>query len=218
MLRKSCVAIAAIALGGGVAQAEIVTVTVTGDVVFNGIANPPLSGVTAADTVEMSFEVDSNVFVDGIPGDVRSYPIDQSSFSLRYSPSGVTVGLANPFPAGQTPYFSLVDGFPVSDGFFVSTSTSSPGGVPLSQSPVQANLDLGYEGSTLSSLNILDAVGTYGFGGLTRFSFTLWQVFPDNTVMEMDFASMTIVPEPATFGVSALTGLAVLARRRRSAN
>jgi len=216
MLRKFCIAVAAIALCGTIAQAEVVTVTVTGDVLFNGIGNPPLSGVTGADTAEMSFEVDSNVFVDGIPGDVRSYPIDQSSFSLRYTPSGVTVGLANPFPAGQTPYFSLVDGFPVSDGFFVSTSTSSPGGVPLSQSPVQANLDLGYVGSTLSSLNILDAVGTYGFGGLTRFSFTLWQISPDNTVMEMDFVSMTIVPEPATFGVSALSGLAVLARRRRS--
>ena len=210
-------ALAAALMFGSVARAELVQVEVTGTVVFNGITTAPLNGVSSGNTGVMSFQVDSNVFVDGIPGDVRSYEIIKPSFSLSFQPSGVSVGLVNPFPGGTTPYFSLVEGFPVSDGFFVSTSTVSPGGVPISQTPLQANVDLGYTGSTLSSLDITSAYGTYGFTGLTRFSYTLWQSFPDNVRMELDFVKLTIapVPEPATFGAFSLMGLVTLARRRR---
>ena len=195
-------------------QAATVTVTATGTVIGNRIADPPLSGVGFGETATMSFTVDSNNFVDGIPGDTRGYVIDESSFSMSFS-GGVSVGLENPFPAGDTPYFTLVDGFPVSDGFFVSTSPISPGGVPLDQTPINANLDLGYDGATLSSLDILDAVGDYGFAGLTRFGFTLWQVFPDNAVMEMDFVSMSIVPEPGTLVILAPLGAFAIRRLRR---
>ena len=216
MFRKTAFAVAlALVFSTAAVQADTVAVRVTGTVVFNGVSSAPLNGVPVGNAAEMSFTVDSNVFVDGIPGDLRSYPIDQSSFSLKYQPSGVSVGLLNPFPAGQTPYFTLVDGFPVSDGFFVSTGTTSPGGVPISQTPLQANLDLGYVGSTLSSLNILDAVGTYDFTGLTRFAFNLWQTIPDNVRLDMEFARMTITPEPGTLCVPAIAGAVALVRRRR---
>ena len=198
-------------------RADTVTISARGQVISNLITTPPLSGVGVGNTGVMSFTVDSNNFVDGIPGDLRSYPINQSSFALTFQPSGVTVGLANPFPAGQTPYFTLVDGFPVADGFFVSTSTTSPGGVPLSQSPLQANLELGYTGTTLSSLNILNAFGTYNFNGLTRFAFNIWQTSTDNVRLDMDFQQMTIAPEPtAAMAVVALGGLIVTSRRRRT--
>jgi hypothetical protein len=197
------------------ARADTVAISVRGQVIQNLITTPPLNGASVGNTAVMSFTVDSNNFVNGIPGDLRSYPIDPSSFALTFQPSGVTVGLANPFPAGQTPYFTLVDGFPVSDGFFVSTSTTSPGGVPISQSPLQANLDLGYVGTTLSSLDILNAFGTYNFNGLTRFSFNLWQQFPDNVRLDMDFQQMTITPEP-TLILPAIAGLLALRRRRRA--
>jgi hypothetical protein len=218
MLRNTVIALAVAFAGAAAAHAEIITVSTRGQVTFNAIGTPPLNGVGVGNSAVMSFNVDSNIFVDGIPGDLRSYAIDQSSFSLRFQPSGVTVGLLNPFPAGQTPYFTLVDGFPVSDGFFVSTSTVSPGGVPISQTPLQANLDLGYGGSTLSSLNILDALGTYGFGGLTRFGFNLWQTIPDNVRLDMDFVDLTIarVPEPTALGVAVGAGLVTLTRRRRT--
>ncbi|MHC4776507.1 MAG: hypothetical protein ACYTBR_14750, partial [Planctomycetota bacterium] len=98
-------------------------------------------------------------------------------------------------PPGETPYFTLVDGFPVSDGFFVSTSPFSPGGVPLEQEPFEANVDLGYEGDTIGSLDILDALGIYDFDGLTSFGFNLWAIFPDNVAMEIDFEQMTISAE-----------------------
>jgi len=195
------------------ASADVITVTATGQVIFNGIGDPPLGGVGAGDTVEMSFEVDSDVFLDGVPGDTRGYEIDQSSFSLTFD-TPASVGLLNPFPGGETPYFTLVDGFPVSDGFYVSTSPFSPGGVPLEQEPFSTNLEIGYEGDTLSSLDILDALGTYDFDGLTSFGFTIWSIFPDNVAMEMDFVQMTIVPEPTTFGLLAALGLLALGGRR----
>jgi hypothetical protein len=201
----------------GAAHAGIaVEVEATGQVVFNGIGTPPLSNVNPGDSVVMTFTVDSNSFVDSVPGDVRAYEIIQSSFSMTFG-GDVTQGLLDPFPGGQTPYFGIIDGFPVSDGFFVSTSTVSPGGVPLEQTPFNANLSLGYTGDTLSSLDILDAVGTYDFDGLTNFGFNLWSVFPDNVVMDIDFQQMTItaIPAPATLAV--FVPLALGRRRRRRA-
>lgn len=202
-MKKLAIALAITLLGATAAQADLVEVSARGQVLFNGITTPPLNAVTVGQTVRMSFMVDSGNFVEGAPGDTRGYVIDQPTFALTFS-GGVSVGLLNPFPGGETPYFTLVDGFPVSDGFFVSTSPISPGGVPLAQSPINANLDLGYVGTTLGSLDILAAIGTYGFTGLTRFSYTLWRVFPDNVVMEIDFTDLAIATplpvEPSTWG------------------
>ena len=191
MMRRPAIALACCLLLAGAAQAETLMVGASGQVGFNGITTPPLNGVGSGDQVTLSFLVDSENFTDGIPGDTRGYVIDESSFALSFS-SGVVVGLLNPFPAGETPYFTLVDGFPISDGFFVSTSAVSPGGVPLEQTPINFNLDLGYVGGTLGSLDILDAVGVYDFDGLTRFGFNLWRIAPDNVVMDIDFQQLTI--------------------------
>lgn len=218
MFKKIIVALV-VALGTAAAQATVVDVSVRGTVTFRaGTLGAPLNGVSAGNVGVMSFQVDSNNFVDGIPGDLRSYPIDLSSFSLAFQPSGVTVGLLNPFPAGQTPYFTIGEGFPVSDGFFVSTSTTSPGGVPISQSPLEANLDLGYVGTTLSSLNILDAQGSYDFTGLTRFGYNIWQTIPDNVRLDIDFVSLTIqaVPEPSQCVALGFASTLALIRRRRA--
>jgi hypothetical protein len=202
-MKKLAIALTITLLGAAAAQADLVEVRARGTVLFNGITTPPLNAVAAGQLTQMVFTVDSGNFVEGVPGDTRGYVIDQPSFHLMFS-GGVNIGLLNPFPAGQTPYFALVDGFPVSDGFFVSTSALSPGGVPLSQTPIQANLDLGYVGTTLGSLDILAAIGTYGFTGLTRFSFNLWRVVPDNVVMDIDFTDLTLVTplpvEPSTWG------------------
>lgn len=175
----------------GAAFADIVEVKVTGSVVFNAINSAPLSAVSGGDAVELTFRVDSANFVDGVPGDTRGYEIIQSSFALDFD-TPVSLGLESPFPGGQTPYFTLVEGFPVSDGFFVSTSAVSPGGVPLEQTPFKLNHSLGYDGATLGTLNILDALGTYDFTGLTSFGLNIWASFPDNVALEMDFAQMTL--------------------------
>jgi hypothetical protein len=201
-------------------NAATVTVTITGQVVFNGIGTSPLGDVDAGDPMLLTFNVDSDVYDEGNPGDTRGYVIDPSSFALTLG--SVTVGLADPIPDGRTPYFTLVDGFPVADGFFVSTSPFSPGGVPLEQDPYQLNVDLGYDGDTLSSLDILDAQGVYGFDGLTRFGLNLWAITQSNVVMEIDFESLRIeaapVPLPAGFWLfgPAVAGLAALGRRARA--
>ena len=103
---------------------------------------------------------------------------------------------------GSAPYFTIYKGNPKSDGFFVSTSTVSPGGVPLALTPpstpapgaFHGNLDLSYEGNkTVPSTDLLAAAGrTYAFDGLTRFSFDVWNAFPDNEAMGFDFESMRI--------------------------
>ena len=188
---KFIIVLAAVLLFAASAQAVVVTVEATGQVIWNGINDSPLSGVNGGEQLVMSFSVDSDVFDEGTPGDTRGYVIDEASFSLSFS-GGVEVGLMDPFPAGETPYFTLVDGFPVSDGFFVSTSPFSPGGVPLEQDPINFNLDLGYVGETLMSLDILDALGVYSFEGMTRFAMNFWASFPDNVGMECDFEMMII--------------------------
>ncbi|MHC4804172.1 MAG: hypothetical protein ACYTFF_19015, partial [Planctomycetota bacterium] len=66
---------AAVAALAGSAQAVVVEVTVTGEVEFNSIGDPPLSDVASGDAVSLTFLVDSDNFVDGIPGDTRGYVI-----------------------------------------------------------------------------------------------------------------------------------------------
>ncbi|MHC4653134.1 MAG: hypothetical protein ACYTES_20040, partial [Planctomycetota bacterium] len=207
---------AAVAALAGSAQAVVVEVTVTGEVEFNSIGDPPLSDVASGDAVSLTFLVDSDNFVDGIPGDTRGYVIDELSFTLTFAPSGVSLGLLDPFPPGETPYFTLADGIPVSDQFWVSTSTNSPGGVPLEQEPFEANVDLGYEGNTLDSLDILDALGFYDFDGLTSFSFNLWAIFPDNVAMGFIFEQMTISAELAVAAVDIKPGSCPNSFNRRS--
>lgn len=211
-MSKMIVGLVAAALAGASAQAAIVDVTIEGTVVFNGVTSGVLAGVRGGHTATMSFQVDSAVFADGTPGDTRGYEIIQPSFSLAFS-TPVSVGLLNPFPAGEKAFFTLAEGIPASDGFWVSTSPFSPGGVPIAQTPLQANFDVGYAGATLTSLDILDAAGTYDFDGLTRFSYTLWQSFPDNVRMEIDFSRMTITPAPGPAAL--LAGCGLLAARRR---
>ncbi len=183
-----------------------VEVTVTGVVEFNGISESPLSDVSFGDSASMTFLVDSGNFVDGA-GNTRGYVIDPSSFILSFESGVVTQMLLNPFPPGETPYFTLADGIPVADRFWVSTSVNSPGGVPVEQEPFEANVDLGYVGETLSSLDILDALGTYDFDGLTSFGFNLWAIFPDNVVLGIDFEQMTIAGGECGTGGSCPDGL-----------
>ena len=119
----------------------------------------------------------------------------------------VVVGLQSPFPAGQTPYFVLRDNDPAVDGFFLSTNVDFPGGVPLNEPGGIApyfvsTFSVTYTGGTLSSLNILDALGTYDFTNLTVF----WFVIQDSGFepIGMIFEQMTIsavVPvEPSSWG------------------
>ena len=169
-----------------------VKVTVTGTVVGNQINPPPLGNVNPGDAATLTFEVDSGTFTNSLNFPTRGYDIDQSSFQLTMGTT--TIGLQNPFPGGQTPYFVIRNDDPAVDGFLVSTSVDVPIGVPIDQTGIFGqfinNYYVTYVGTTLTSLDILDALGTYDFTGLTVFNWTI-DDGPFNPMI-IDFASMKI--------------------------
>lgn len=185
------------------AYATQVEVTVTGEVEFNQVRNPPLSDVMPGDAASLTFLVDSNVFMNSMSFPTRGYDIDQSSFMLTLG--AVTVGLQNPFPMGETAYFVLRDNDPAVDGFIVADSVDFPTGVPLDQAgnfdQFRNNYYVTYTGDTLDSLDILDALGTYDFTNLTVYNWTI-DDGPFNA-MGIIFQQMTItaVVEPLTFDI-----------------
>ena len=197
------------------ARAELVNVTINGSVEWNMISGPPLNGAHVGDAAKLTFTVDSNNFLNNPQFPTRGYPIDHSSFKLQFPT--FDIGLQNPYPAGQTPYFVVRNNDPAVDGFMVSTGTGFPEGVPLSQVGGFGNFEnafhVTYEGTRLSSLDILGALGNYNFTGLSVFNWTI----DDGPVNALGilFHDMTItVPEPGAIGLLALA-LPLLARRRR---
>ena len=174
-----------------------VRVTVTGEVEFNQISAPPLGFVGVGETATMTFLLDSDSFVNSASFPTRGYVIDPSSFQLSFD--GGSMPLQSPFPAGQTPYFSIRDNDPAVDGFFVATSTDFPVGVPINQTggfgQFINNFSVTYGGDTLPSLDILDALGSYDFTGLSVFNWTV-DDGPFNP-LGIVFSSMTIEREDA---------------------
>jgi len=214
--RLSLATVAALATA---ASATPVTVTVTGEVEYNQInAASPIgrTTVTAGSPAVMTFMLDSNNYSNSGFFPVRGYAIDQSSFDLTLN--GVSVALQNPYPAGQTPYFAIRNNDPAVDGFFLTSNVDAgfPEGVPTDEPGIFGqffdNFSVTYLGTTLPSLDILDAVGNYDYTGLTVFHWTMddGQFGPE--AMGLIFTNMSITPEPATI---ALLGLGLLAARKR---
>jgi len=163
----------AAALAAPAGAGPLVQVTVTGTVEFNAIIPAPLGSADVGDPAVLRFVVDASSFLDSLSFPTRGYPIDKPSFSLTFP--AAAIGLQSPFPAGQTPYFVLRDNDPAVDGFFLSTSVDFATGVPLNQNGAfgkfLAVFHVTYLPSTLGSLNVLDALGSYDFTGLTVFNF-----------------------------------------------
>ena len=197
------------------ARADIVNVEIRGSVEWNQIPAAPLSGAHVGDAATLTFTVDSNNFLNNPQFPTRGYPIDFNSFKLKFPT--FEIGLQNPYPAGQTPYFVLRNNDPAVDGFFISTGTGFFDGVPLNQAggveQFANEFHATYGGTLLSSLDVLGAVGHYDFTGLTVFNWTI-DDGPLNPLGIL-FNDMTIsVPEPGSIGLLALA-LPLLARRRR---
>lgn len=211
------------AAGAGVS----VLVTVTGEVEYNQIGAPPLGNAQPGDPATLTFLVDSGVFQDGASFPTRGYAIDPDSFVLTLG--ATTIGLQDPFPAGQTPWFVLRNDDPAVDGFFVASSLDFPTGVPLDQvgvfEPFRNAFSVTYDGTTLGSLELLDALGTYDFTGLSVFNWTvddgpfqpLGIVFEQLTVAPLGAAVPAAGAGPLALlglGVAAAGGLALRLRRR----
>jgi hypothetical protein len=212
---RMATALTVIAVSTCSATASIVQVTIHGTIEQNQISAPPLGLFVAGQAATMSFLVDSDNFVDHGVFPTRGYVIDQSSFV--FSSGAASVGLQSPFPAGATPYFVLRNNDPAVDGFFVSTDLGFDLGVPLAQQGIFGafgnNFSVSYDGSTLASLNILEALGTYDFDGLFGYN---W-VIEDGPfgAMSLGFESMTITAVPGPGAIAALAAVSFLRTRRR---
>ena len=157
---------------GSLTYAGIVEVTYTGIVEWNQINPAPLGNVNVGDQAVLSFQVDSKKFLNSSSFPTRGYIIEPSSWSLMMG--STTIEIQSPF--NGTPYFVLRDNDPVVDGLMLSTNNVDlPFGVQLDQfgafGPFTIFAEVTYNSNTLSSLDILDAVGTYNFKGLNVYNF-----------------------------------------------
>ncbi len=198
------------------AGATIVQVQINGTVDYNVIRTGSIDKtvVHSGDAVSISFRLDSTQYMndpDGLP--TRGYFIDEPSFAATYN--GVTLGLESPFSAG-TPMFVLRNNDPAVDGFFLSTGTAWDVPLPMNEAGLAGQLGchfaVGYDGETLSSLNIVDAVGSYDYTGLTNFYFSTDDSGFDPMGINFDSMTISVVPAPATLALLAPLGLL---RRRR---
>ena len=163
-LRELLVLVGAPALLAASAAADIVRVEISGVVEFNQIRNGELGQMLANDPVTVSFEVDSDNFLDSGSFNTRGYVIDEASFAL--DAGAASLGMLSPQPG--TPYFVIRDNDPGVDGFYLSYGPDFPTGVAVDQQGAfdafRVVQEVTYSGVRLSSLDILDAVGTYSFG------------------------------------------------------
>ena len=189
-------------------QAAVVNVEITGTVEYNQARTAPLNEIQVGDPVTMKFAVDSDLFTNSPNFPVRGYDIDPASYSV--TAGSVTVGILEPYYPGRKPNLTVRDNDPAADGFFISdTNIDFPyPGVPLDANgfcgPFEGHFDVSYTGDTLNSLDILDAVGTYDYDGLTRYYFNL--VDCGFEVVGLIFEQMTITPEAVEVAVDVKPG------------
>lgn len=216
MLRRISMA-AALVGACGFAQGELVKVTVQGPVGFNVIQGA-MAGIQPGTPVTMSFNVDSNVFTNSASFPTRGYEIILSSFEMKVG--GVSVPIIDPQPSPPA-YFVLRNNDPAVDGFFISAANVDfpfPLAVTIPGLAPQHELDfqVGFSnGTQISSLNILDAFGTYDLSAIGSYYWAIGRF--GNAGAEYNYETITIgpVPEPSAALLVGLAGVTGLSRRRR---
>jgi len=124
----------------------------------------PFLPAALGDPVILQFSVSSDDFVESADGHVRRYVVDSESFRLT-----IGGGTALLDPAGAPAYFVIQDVDGGDDRFALEDSGGA--GVPIydpitSSGGAVMGFSLTYDGSTLASPAILDAMGTYDAMGL----------------------------------------------------
>ncbi|MEZ6244074.1 MAG: hypothetical protein R3B57_13650 [Phycisphaerales bacterium] len=209
-------AIAGIAsLASADAQYQVV---MNGTIDYNQAHGNIFENLSPGDDISYSFLVDGNVYLDSASFNVRGYDIIDGSFQVSGAGGTVVAGLADPFPFGATPYFVIRDNDPAVDGFYLTWGgVDFPGGLPTEVpgvigDPFEAAFEVSYAGSTLSSLDIAGATGTYDYTGIQSFYFNLVDLGFE--AVGINYVNMTITKVPAPATLFALAPLAMLRRRR----
>lgn len=176
--------------------ASTMKIRATGSVSANAIAGEPMKSVKVGEQVLCELHVDSSSTVSGVYPSTAGF--SAYNFSLVFS-GGVKVGLSN---KSSTPsYFVLSKemqgGGGISDGFWLSESVNSPGGAPLTQEELFLDLEVSYKASSVPSLDITKAAGTYDYTNLTVFGFNIWRANPDNVAMVLNFTDVHIIELPS---------------------
>src|SRR5688500_12790040 len=217
MHHRAIVLISIVCTFASAALAVPVNVTTTGVVDFNVIAGG-MANVPDGAPVTMSFNVDSNNFVNSPNFPTRGYAIDLSSFSM--SVGGVPVPIVIPQPNG-TAYFVLRNNDPAVDGFFISLGPDLPFPLAVTIPGLTPQHELDFSvaytnGNQIPSLNILDAVGTYGTADLAVYNWGIGRFGNHGAEYGYQQISISVVPEPSAIGLGAGgAALATLRRRRR---
>lgn len=200
------------------ASAAGVHVEIRGSVDYNVIRGD-LAGIPSGAPVVLGFDLDSSDYVDSPNFPTRGYRIDLASFDMNFG--GVHIGLDNPQPYGDA-YFVLRDNDPAVDGFFMSQGSVEwplsltvhvPGLAPEHEFDFSRTFD---NATTLHSLNILDAVGTYGFENMSSYLWTIGRFGNPGAEVAYESISITAVPEPATLALIGAGLLVVMRRARRT--
>ncbi|MBM3976725.1 MAG: hypothetical protein FJ299_07015 [Planctomycetes bacterium] len=157
------------------ASAQEFLVSWKGHVEYNQITSGPLGAVAANDPVVISLRVDAANFVNSTSFPTRGYPAVPGTYS--YQIGSVTLGLQSPYPAVPPPMLVLRNNDPAVDGFFLATNVDFPVAIPLNVNGIfgalKAYTTVTYGGTTLSSLDVASAVGTYDYTGLSVFGFAI---------------------------------------------
>ncbi len=207
----SSAAIAAAASAGG----TLVQVDIFGSIDFNVIQGNQAGNMAGA-PVHMGFLLNSNNFVNSGSFPTRGYEIDLTSWTMDVD--GDPINILDPQPFGPA-YFVLRDNDPAVDGFLVSRDVNFPQPIGVTIPGLAPDHELGFlatysSNTVLSSLDIVDAVGSYDLTGIS--SFHWWVGRFGNSGAEYIYESMTIsiVPAPASAGLLGVAGLVGLRRRR----
>ena len=167
MNKSIVIAIVTACLMSASATAATVHVKITGTVEWNLFTTGPLAVVDDGDAVVTEFDVDSNVFVNSPSFPTRGYTMNPANFTMTLG--AASVGLSN----SQTSYFVIRNNDPAVDGFFISTNIDLPLKVPMTVPNVRMDFLRTFNiGTVWPSLNILDALGSYGFENMSSFNWT----------------------------------------------
>jgi hypothetical protein len=216
-----CVVAACLVAGPLAVHAAPVKVQIDGVVDYNVIKGG-LDGIPSGAPTSMSFMLDSTDYVDSGSFPTRGYTIDLSSFSMTVG--GVAISMDIPQPGGVDAYFVLRDNDPAIDGFFISLGSVDwpfPLSVHIPDLAPAHDLDFSYtfaDGDTLSSLDILDAVGTYGPPNVSAYLWALGRFGNNGAEFSPETITISAVPEPSSVALMALGGLMVGFMVRRRAN